>query len=40
MAFIAVFLLRRREPELPRPYKVPLYPFIPGIAYCRYIRSS
>ena len=32
MAFIAVFLLRRREPELPRPYKVPLYPFIPGIA--------
>lgn len=32
MAFIAVFLLRRREPGLPRPYKVPLYPFIPGIA--------
>lgn len=32
MAFLAVFLLRKREPELHRPYKVPLYPVIPMIA--------
>ena len=32
MAFLAVFILRRREPDLPRPYKVPLYPVIPLIA--------
>lgn len=32
MAFFAVFILRRREPDLPRPYKVPLYPVIPLIA--------
>lgn len=32
MAFFAVFILRKREPELERPYKVPLYPIIPIIA--------
>ncbi|MBU5894164.1 hypothetical protein JVW19_19465, partial [Vibrio cholerae O1] len=32
MAFITVFILRKREPELVRPYKVPLYPVIPIIA--------
>ncbi|MGH0599851.1 APC family permease [Bacillus mycoides] len=32
MTFLAVFILRKREPELLRPYKVPLYPFIPTIA--------
>ena len=32
MTFLAVFILRKREPELIRPYKVPLYPFIPTIA--------
>ncbi len=32
MAFIAVFVLRKREPDLERPYKVPLYPIIPIIA--------
>jgi amino acid transporter len=26
---LAVILLRRRMPDLPRPYKVPLYPFVP-----------
>ena len=30
--FIAVFILRKREPNLPRPYKVPLYPIVPIIA--------
>ncbi len=32
MAFIAVILLRKREPNLHRPYKVPIYPVIPLIA--------
>lgn len=32
MAFVAVIILRKREPELERPYKVPLYPFIPLVA--------
>ncbi|MDJ1112257.1 amino acid permease [Macrococcus sp. S115] len=32
MAFYAVFILRKRESELERPYKVPLYPLIPAIA--------
>lgn len=26
---IALFVLRRREPERPRPYRVPLYPLLP-----------
>lgn len=34
LTFIAVFVLRKREPELKRPYKVPLYPVIPIIAIC------
>lgn len=29
---IAVIVLRKREPELSRPFKVPLYPVIPLIA--------
>jgi APA family basic amino acid/polyamine antiporter len=28
---LAVIILRRREPNAPRPFKVPLYPFIPLI---------
>lgn len=32
LTFLAVFILRKREPELERPYKVPLYPIIPIIA--------
>lgn len=32
MVFIAVFVLRKREPEMERPYKVPLYPVIPILA--------
>lgn len=32
LVFIAVFILRKREPALKRPYKVPLYPVIPIIA--------
>lgn len=32
LTFVAVFRLRKIEPELNRPYKVPLYPVIPLIA--------
>lgn len=32
MTFLAVIILRKREPELERPYRVPLYPIIPCIA--------
>lgn len=32
MTFLAVFILRRREPNLERPYKVPGYPIVPAIA--------
>jgi APA family basic amino acid/polyamine antiporter len=32
LIFLAVFALRKREPELSRPYKVPFYPVIPMIA--------
>lgn len=32
MVFITVFILRKREPKLKRPYKVPLYPIVPLIA--------
>ncbi|MDT2830383.1 APC family permease [Vagococcus carniphilus] len=32
MIFFAVFILRKREPELNRPYKVPFYPLIPTLA--------
>lgn len=30
--FFAVFVLRKKEPNLVRPYKVPLYPIVPLIA--------
>jgi len=32
MTFVAVFVLRKKQPNLVRPYKVPLYPVIPAIA--------
>ena len=32
LIFAAVFVLRKRQPDLPRPYKVPLYPVLPLIA--------
>jgi APA family basic amino acid/polyamine antiporter len=34
LLFIAIFILRRREPELERPYKVTFYPVVPIIAIC------
>lgn len=32
LLFVAVFILRRREPQLVRPYRVPGYPFVPALA--------
>lgn len=31
MALAAVYVLRARRPELPRPYRVPLYPLLPAV---------
>lgn len=28
---IGLFVLRRKEPQTPRPYRVPLYPFVPAL---------
>jgi amino acid transporter len=28
---VGLFVLRRREPDAPRPFKVPLYPILPAI---------
>ena len=30
LAIVCLFILRVRAPEMPRPYKVPLYPFLPA----------
>jgi len=32
LSFTSLFVLRRREPDTPRPFRVPLYPWIPGAA--------
>jgi ethanolamine permease len=32
LAMAALFRLRRREPKLPRPFRAPLYPWLPGLA--------
>ncbi|HEY9711879.1 MAG TPA: amino acid permease, partial [Chroococcales cyanobacterium] len=29
LTVIAIFILRRKEPDIPRPFKVPLYPYLP-----------
>jgi APA family basic amino acid/polyamine antiporter len=31
LAVVAVFVLRRREPDAPRPFRVPGYPWVPGV---------
>jgi basic amino acid/polyamine antiporter, APA family len=32
LSFVSVFALRRKEPETPRPYRVPGFPFTTGLA--------
>src|SRR5437870_2102516 len=31
LAMVCLFVLRRREPNMPRPYKVPMYPVLPAL---------
>ncbi len=31
LAMVCLFVLRVKEPDMPRPYKVPLYPFLPAL---------
>jgi ethanolamine permease len=31
LAVVCLFVLRRRAPDLPRPYRVPLYPLVPAL---------
>jgi len=47
LAMICLIILRRKEPDLFRPYKVPAYPWLPvfvavlsGIAGCLYVWSN
>jgi APA family basic amino acid/polyamine antiporter len=42
LAGISLFLLRRKEPEVPRPFRVPLYPFTPLFfcMACAYMLQS
>ncbi|MFM9934570.1 MAG: APC family permease [Novosphingobium sp.] len=42
MSGLAVIVLRQRQPEVERPYKVPLYPLLPLIfaASCAYVFAS
>jgi ethanolamine permease len=39
LAMVALFALRRREPELPRPFRAVLYPVFPGIALALSLAS-
>ncbi|MEO7938203.1 MAG: APC family permease [Burkholderiaceae bacterium] len=32
ITFTTFFVMRKREPHVPRPFRVPLYPFVPGLA--------
>ncbi|MEO6288121.1 MAG: ethanolamine permease [Dyadobacter sp.] len=32
ISMVALFVLRRKEPQLERPFSVPFYPFFPGVA--------
>lgn len=32
LTFTSLFALRHREPDAPRPFRVPLYPLVPGLA--------
>jgi amino acid transporter len=42
LSTIALIVLRRREPDVPRPFKVPLYPLLPLLfaAVCAYMLWS
>ena len=31
LAMVCLFILRKKDPHMPRPYKVPLYPVLPAL---------
>jgi ethanolamine permease len=31
LAMVCLFLLRKNEPDMERPYKVPFYPYLPAL---------
>ncbi|PIV34609.1 MAG: APC family permease, partial [Lysobacterales bacterium CG02_land_8_20_14_3_00_62_12] len=33
LTFSSLFVLRKREPDVPRPFRVPGYPLVPGLAW-------
>jgi APA family basic amino acid/polyamine antiporter len=37
MVFVGFFRLRRRQPDLHRPFRVPLYPWLPGLTVVLYV---
>ena len=34
ISFVSLLVLRRREPEAPRPFRVPLYPVVTVVTLC------
>jgi ethanolamine permease len=40
LAIICLFVLRIRDPEMPRPYKVPLYPILPAMVLAMSLFSA
>ena len=40
LAMVCLFVLRVREPEMPRPYRVPLYPLLPALVLVMSLFSA
>ena len=40
LAMVCLFILRVREPEMPRPYRVPLYPLLPALVLVMSLFSA
>jgi ethanolamine permease len=40
LAMVCLFILRKHAPEMPRPYKVPLYPILPALVLCMSLFSA
>ena len=41
VSMLALFRLRRSQPELARPYRAPLYPYLPAVALgCSFLSMA
>lgn len=40
LAIICLFVLRVKEPDMPRPYRVPWYPFLPALVFVMSLFSA